>query len=131
MPIFKKPNFRNMKRKLFTTVALLCLFAVCMAAATGIAGSWTGTLKTPDGNEFPLNYTFKTDNGVLTGTAQSPEGMVDIIEAKMKQDSLNFGVMVNDVKAIHSAKYFAAGDSISLNIDFNGEKLHTTLTRAK
>ena len=120
-----------MKRKLFTTAALLCLFAVCMAAATGIAGNWSGTLKTPDGNEFPLNYTFKTDNGVLTGTAQSPEGSVNILDAKINKDSLSFGVMVNDMKIMHNAKYIAAGDSISLSIEFNGDKMHTTLTRAK
>jgi hypothetical protein len=29
----------------------------------------------------------------------------------------------------HSGKYYAQGDSVSLNIDYNGTKFHTTLNR--
>jgi hypothetical protein len=87
-------------------------------------------LNRPDGNEYPLNYTFKTDNGNLTGTAQSPQGTVDITDGKIKGDSLSFSLESNGAKIGHTGKYLSAGDSVSLNIDFNGMKFHTTLKRA-
>ena len=31
---------------------------VCFAIVADLAGKWTGSLKTPDGNEFPLTYNF-------------------------------------------------------------------------
>jgi hypothetical protein len=119
-----------MGRKLFTTVALLCCFTAVFAFFADVNGKWSGVLSTPDGNQFPLNYTFKTDNDKLTGTAQNPQGTVDITDGKIKGDSLSFNVEANGAKIGHSGKYFSDGDSVSLNIDFNGMKFHTTLKRA-
>jgi len=120
-----------MKRKIFTTTALVCCFVICLAAAATLNGKWTGTLKTPDGNQFPLTYTFKTDSGKLTGTAESPEGKWDITGGKIDGDDFSFVVTVNDdTKIAHTGKYFSQGDSASLNIDMHGQKFHTTLKRA-
>ncbi len=119
-----------MKKKLFITAALLCSFAVVFAFFADVNGEWSGVLSTPDGNEYPLTYTFKTDNDKLTGTAQNPQGTVDITDGKIKGDSLSFNVEANGTKVLHNGKYFSTGDSVSLNIDFNGMKFHTTLKRA-
>ena len=119
-----------MKRKLFITAALLCSFAVAFAAFADLSGKWAGTLAAPDGNEYPLNYTFKVDNGQLTGSGGSPQGSVDITEGKVKGDSLSFAIDVNGVKVLNTGKYFSAGDSISLNVDYQGYKMHSTLKRA-
>src|SRR3569623_268524 len=119
-----------MKRKLFFTAALLCCFTAVFAYFADINGNWTGTLKTPDGQEFPLNYTFKTDNDKLTGTSSSPQGSVDLAEGKVKGDSVMFSIDVNGVKITHAGKYFATGDSVSMNIEYQGMKFHTTLKRA-
>jgi hypothetical protein len=120
-----------MKRKIFTTTALVCCFVVCLAAAiAALSGKWTGTLKAPDGNEYPLNYTFKVDSGKLTGTGQSPQGTVDLTDGKLKGDSLSFSIDVGGVKILNTGKYYSAGDSISLNIDYQGMKMHSTLKRA-
>ena len=119
-----------MKRKLLITAALLFCFTAVFAYFADLNGNWTGTLKTPDGQEFPLNYTFKSDNGTLTGTAANPQGTVDIAEGKIKGDSLSFSIDVNGVKIGHRGKYFAEGDSVSLNIDYQGMPFHVTLKRA-
>lgn len=119
-----------MKRKLFITAALLCSFAVAFAAFADLNGKWTGMLTAPDGNQYPLNYTFKIDNDKLTGTGQSMQGTIDLTEGKIKGDSLSFAIDVNGVKVINSGKYFSAGDSISLNIDYQGMIMHSTLKRA-
>jgi hypothetical protein len=72
-----------MKKRIFTSVALICCVLVCFAIAADLAGKWTGTLKTPDGNEIPLTYVFKTDSGKLTGTAATPDGEVPISDGKL------------------------------------------------
>jgi hypothetical protein len=119
-----------MKRKIFTTTALVCCFIGAFAFFADLNGKWTGVLTAPDGNQYPLNYSFKIDNDKLTGTGQSPQGTIDLTEGKVKGDSLSFAIDVNGVKVINSGKYFSAGDSISLNIDYQGMIMHSTLKRA-
>ncbi|MDB5136698.1 MAG: glycoside hydrolase [Mucilaginibacter sp.] len=119
-----------MKRKIFTTIAFVCCFAVAFAFFADISGKWTGVLTAPDGNAYPLNYTIKADGDKLTGTGQSPQGVIDLTDGKIKGDSLEFAIDVNGVKILNTGKYYSAGDSISLNIDYQGMKMHTTLKRA-
>ena len=66
-----------MKRKILTTVALLLSFGAAFAWFAGIDGKWSAMLKGPDGNEFPISYTFKTDGATLTGTLTSSIGTFD------------------------------------------------------
>jgi hypothetical protein len=120
-----------MKKRLFTTAALVCCIMVCFAIAGDLAGKWTGTLKTPDGNEIPLTYVFKTDSGKLTGTAATPEGEVPITDGKLiDATDCTFNVSVNGADYKHTAKLYPAADSIGLDIDLGGQKFHTTLKRS-
>jgi hypothetical protein len=125
-------KIKTMKRKIFTTVALLGLFIVGFAIATGLAGKWAGPLKTPDGNVIPLTYVLKTDSGKLTGTAATPEGEVPITDGKLLSSTdFTFTVSVNGEDYKHTGKFYEAADSVGMDIDFNGQKLHTTLKRAQ
>ena len=119
-----------MKRKILFTTLLVCFFIGAFAFFADLNGKWTGVLNAPDGNQYPLNYTFKIDNDKLTGTGQAPQGSIDLTEGKVKGDSLSFAIDVNGVKVINSGKYFSAGDSISLNVDYEGTIMHSTLKRA-
>jgi hypothetical protein len=119
-----------MKRKIFITTALVCCVVAAFAFFADLNGKWAGVLTAPDGNDYPLNYTFKIDNDKLTGTGQSQQGPVDLTEGKVKGDSLSFAIDVGGVKVINTGKYFTAGDSISLTIDYQGMKMHSTLKRA-
>jgi hypothetical protein len=119
-----------MKRKIITTAALVCCFMVCFAIAATLAGKWTGTLKTPDGNEFPLTYVFKTDSGKLTGTAASPNGEVPITDGKFTDATdFTFSVSVNGTDVKHTGKFYPEADSVAMDIDFEGNKMHATLKR--
>jgi hypothetical protein len=119
-----------MKKKLFITTALICCFASAFAFFAGISGKWSGVLTAPDGNEYPLSYTFKTDSDKLSGSGESPQGPLDLTEGKVKGDSLSFAIDVGGVKILNTGKYFTEGDSISLTVDYQGMKMHTTLKRA-
>jgi len=117
-------------KKFFITAALLCTFGAAFAYFADMNGNWTGSLSAPDGNQYPLNYTFKIDGDKLTGKASSPEGSVDLNNGKVKGDSLWFSIDVNGTAIPHAAKYYASGDSIGMSMDFQGMKFHSTLKRA-
>jgi hypothetical protein len=119
-----------MKRKIFITTALLCCCAVAFAFFADMNGKWAGAVTAPDGNEYPLNFTFKIDADKLTGTGTSAQGSVDLTDGKVKSDSLSFAFDVGGVKVLNTGKYFATGDSISLTVDYQGMKMHSTLKRA-
>lgn len=119
-----------MKAKIMTTMLLMCSFIVCLAvAAADLNGKWTGLLKTPDGNEFPLSYVFKVDGDKLTGTATGPNGDTPITAGKVDGANFTFSLGVNGSDITHTCKYYSDGDSVSVNIDFNGAKMHAQLKR--
>ena len=117
-----------MNRKLFITTAFVCCFMVCLAVIADLNGKWTGTLKTPDGTEIPLTYTFKVDGDKLTGTAESPQGVVTVDDGKVSGNDFTFKVTVDGNEYPHAGKLYA--DSCALDVTFSGQKLHTTLKRS-
>jgi hypothetical protein len=119
-----------MKRKVFTTTLLVCCFAVCLAAIADLTGKWAGTLKTPDGEEMPVNYTFKANGDKLTGNGASPDGDIPIKDGKINGADFSFTVTYNGTDIKNTGKFYAEADSVALDIDFNGTKMHTTLKRA-
>ena len=120
-----------MKRKFFTTVLSVFGFVFCMAAVIAdLNGTWTGTLTVPDGQQYPLNYTFKIQGDTLTGMASSQRGSVDFSNGHVNGDSLSFAIAVNGEDAINKGKYFSDGDSISLTVYYKEMIMHSTLKRA-
>jgi hypothetical protein len=117
-----------MKRKIITTTALVCCFMVCLAAIADLSGKWTGMIKTPDGNDLKINYVFKVDGNKLTGTAQGDGQPAPIDSGKINGNDFSFSVSNPEgVIFKHTGKYY--GDSVSMNIDVNGTKIHATLLR--
>jgi hypothetical protein len=119
-----------MKRKTTITLLLICSFAAAFAFFTGISGNWAGELPMGGGNSYPLSYTFKTNDGKLSGFAESEQGNAELTDGRIYGDSLSFAVDAMGMKMLHTGKYFSAGDSISLNIRMNGQNYHATLKRA-
>jgi hypothetical protein len=117
-----------MKKKILITVALLLSFGAAFAYFADMNGKWTAMLKGPDGNEFPISYTFKTDGSKLTGTVTSQIGTFDISDGLVKGDSLWFTADLKNMKIKNKGKYYGDGDSISLRV--GARSTHTTLKRA-
>jgi|SRR6185312_4206100 len=119
-----------MKRKILTTIILLGFFAVCVAAVVAdLNGKWGGVLNAPDGNQYPLAYTFKIDGEKLTGTLEANGMSVPLDSGVVKGDKVKFSVTVNGNAFAHTGQYYAAGDSVGMDVDFMGTKTHTTLKR--
>jgi hypothetical protein len=120
-----------MKRKIVTTAALICCFVVCLAAAVAdVNGKWIGSIKAPDGKDYPITYTFNVSGDKLTGSVQVTGDPKTINDGKITGADLTFAIIADDGKTIpHTGKYYAVGDSIAMDVDYEGAKLHTTLKR--
>jgi hypothetical protein len=118
----------TMKIKILTTAALLFFFGAVFKYFAGIDGKWSAMLKGPDGNEFPITYTFSTSGTTLNGTLTSSIGTFNISDGMVKGDSLWFTANVNTMKIKNIGRYYADGDSISLRV--GARSTHTTLKRA-
>jgi hypothetical protein len=116
-----------MKKKLFTTFALVCGgLMVCLAVMADLTGKWTGAVKTPNG-DFPVSYTFKVEGEKLTGTADSEQGSMPITDGKVNGTNFSFGLDFNGVALKTTGKYL--GDSITIDVDYQGTPLHGVLKR--
>jgi len=117
-----------MKRRILTTAALVCFITVCFALIADMTGKWTGTVRTPDGNDLQIYYVFKVDGDKLTGTAKGDGDATPIDSGKIVGNNFSFSVTNPEGTVFkHSGKYY--GDSVSMNIEFSGNKLHATLKR--
>ena len=116
-----------MKKKIVTTALLLFCFFAGFATIENLNGRWTGTLKTDQGDEYPLVYYFKIDGGQLTGTAKTPKGDMPINDGEMTGNTFSFNVIVNNMEIDHTGKFY--GDSVGVDISLGDQKAHTTLKR--
>lgn len=116
-----------MKTRIFATFLFLTCFFYASATTENLGGKWTGLLKTDQGDEYPLMYTFKIDGTALTGTAKTPKGDLPINDGKITGDKFTFDVILNNMEIDHEGKFY--GDSVGVDISLGDAKSHATLTR--
>jgi hypothetical protein len=122
-----------MKKILSLCVAVLLVAGAATAFAADVTGTWTGSVKTPDGQSFDLSFTFKQDGTKLTGSVQGPQGdPIEISEGKIEDGKVSFSVSFNGMTIKHEGTF--SGDEIKLTTktdqgDFPGGAL--VLTRSK
>jgi hypothetical protein len=120
-----------MKKKLLLTTALAGCLMICLAAIADLSGKWTSSFTAPDGSQYPLTYTFKVDGSKLTGTLETSGMEVPIDSGVVNNDAVSFSVTVQGATYSHKGKYYAAGDSIGVDVAFEGGKSHMTMKRAQ
>jgi hypothetical protein len=122
-----------MKRLLYFCAALAMMFPAATMRAADVTGTWSGEMKTPDGNSFQLTFTFKQDGDKLTGTVQGPQGdPIDISNGKVDGDKFSFDVSFNGMTIHHDCT--VDGDEVKMTTksesgDFPGGQL--TLKRVQ
>lgn len=106
---------------------------ICLAVAVAdLTGKWNGDVKTPEGDIATLTYNFKVDGDKLTGTAESNGNPVNIEEGKVNGNDITFKVTIPEGDVIpHVGKFYPEADSVAMDLNFKGFKMHTTLKRAK
>jgi len=120
-----------MKRKLLITTLLLGCFFAALAVIADLNGKWAGTFNAPDGNQYPLTYSFKIDGSALTVTLDAAGMSVPIDSGMVKGDDVSFSVNVQGATYSHKGKYYSAGDSVAFDVTFEGNKSHLLLKRAQ
>jgi hypothetical protein len=76
---------------------LLLASASFVFAQNPIDGNWKGTRETPNGT-FEINYTFKVEGNVLTGTWKTQFGESKLENGKVDGKKFSFSVAFNDMK---------------------------------
>jgi hypothetical protein len=131
-----------MARRHLALAAALALFALPLAAQTGIAGKWNASVDTPNG-PFMLVFEFIVDAaGKLTGSLQNEFiGSVPIKDGTVNGNDIAFKLSIeggpNGAMNI-GYKGTVKGDELSLTSKFEGEvpgggpaEQSVKLTRAK
>lgn len=123
-----------MKTLLSICAALILALGTASVHAADVTGSWSTAMKTPDGQSFPLTFTFKQDGSALTGTVQGPQGdPIAINNGKIDGNSLTFDVSFNGM-TIHHSCTVTGDDEIKMTTKSdsgNFPSVELTLTRIK
>jgi hypothetical protein len=102
---------------------LVLIAALAMtASAADIAGTWKGSLETPQGT-IENTFVFKVDGAKLTGTVTAGQfGDANISEGKVDGDNISFAVVRdfngNEFKMTYKGK--VSGAEMKLTLSFPG-----------
>jgi len=100
-------------------LAIGFLLAAAPAFAADVDGKWTGSVDSPNG-AVEVNYTFKAEANVLTGSALAPDGSaVPIKDGQISGTQISFSLTVDFGAGPTTFKY--TGDVSPTQI-----KLHTS-----
>ena len=123
-----------MKTLLSICAALVMTLGTVAMHAADVTGTWSTEMKTPDGQSFPLTFTFKQNGATLNGTVQGPLGdPIAIGNGKIDGATFTFDVSFNGM-TIHHSCTVTGDDEIKMttksdSADFPGIEL--TLKRIK
>lgn len=117
-----------MKKTLLFLLLLAGALGSAVAAIAALDGKWSGTLKGPDGNDYNLSYTFKTEGDKLTGTAETPFGSTPIQNGKISGNDFSFDTNLGGTDVPHKGKIYT--DSLGVDLTYNSMPLHVTLKKA-
>jgi len=94
-------------------------------AQNAIDGNWKGTRETPNGT-FEVNYTFKVEGNVVTGTWKTQFGEAKLEDGKIDGKKFSYTISFNDVKLSSTAELINENEILVKN-----ERGEMKLTRVK
>jgi hypothetical protein len=114
---------KRMRNWIVLSAALLMIAsAKPVFAATDVTGTWTGSLTTPDGSNFPLTFNFKQDGTKVTGSVTTPQGdPVSIDNGKIDGDKLTFETSFNGMTISHVCT--VNGDEIKVSTKTDNDQI--------
>ena len=106
--------------------SLLLLFGCYTAFAQNpIDGNWKGTRETPNGT-FEVNYTFKVEGNVVTGTWKTQFGEAKLEDGKIEGKKFSYTISFNDIKLSSTAELINENEILVKN-----ERGEMKLTKVK
>jgi hypothetical protein len=93
------------------------LFALLTAAsAADLNGKWKGNMKTPDGGNLEINFSFQVNGEKLTGTVANTYGEEQITDGSVKGDDISFIVMAGGGQFKITYKGKLVGEELKFNV---------------
>jgi hypothetical protein len=117
----------------YRALAAGMLLVAGFAFGADVDGKWSGSISTPNG-EMPMNYTFKADKAILTGSTTGPDGNeISIKDGKIDGNKISFSVTFDFGGQEMKVEYkgVVSADQIKLTFDMMGEPSEIILKRTK
>jgi hypothetical protein len=121
-------------KNIFLTIGIAACFVLTFGIMkvrnmnSKLNGDWSGLVATTNGG-CALDYKFEAVGNHLVGTAVSPQGEASI-DGTINGANIDFTISFKGSEVKHTGKYNAANNSIAMDLDLGGAKLHTTLKKA-
>lgn len=93
---------------------IILMLVTSGAFANGINGTWKTQMQGPNGG-MELTFVFKMTDGKLSGVVQSPNGDIEISNAKVNGKNFSFDVSFNDMTIVHDCT-LQEDDTISMKV---------------
>ena len=115
-----------MVRKIqFTALFLLGFAGLCFGQ--DISGKWVATMHRPD-TSFTVTFTFNASGDSLTGSVESPRGVLPISNGKINGSTFSFDVTMGNVTMSHQCVLM--GDSVMVKVPgMQGDTMAIVLKR--
>ncbi|WPR73701.1 hypothetical protein [Algoriphagus sp. NG3] len=111
--------------KYVMTLVLVMVSLVTFGQSNPIDGKWKGSRDTPNGS-FEIEYNFKVEGNMLTGTWKTQFGEAKLEEGKVDGDKFSYSISFNEMK-INNTGELVSEDEIMVKNERGG----MTLTRIK
>lgn len=105
--------------KLLSAVTIFLLFAAFTGTDTGIDGTWTATMNTPNG-EAEITYNFEVEGDTLTGTVVGGMGEIEILNGEVEGKEFSFDTKFNGITVSHDCE-LQNEDKIVMEFTFEGQ----------
>src|SRR5712692_4724345 len=116
-----------MKNRLSWRIVVLGLMLSLVAAAADVSGKWKAEFTTPDGTQRVNTFTFKIEDGNLTGTVAGAQDETPIKDGKIAGDEISFSAERPFGTFTYNGK--VSGDEIKFKVNFNDRSFQITAKR--
>ena len=99
-------------KRILPVIMLLLVAMSAYANANNIEGTWQTNIQGPNG-DMQLTFIFKMTDGKLSGVVRSPNGDLEITNAKVNGKEFSFDVSFNDMTIKHDCT-LQEDDTISM-----------------
>ena len=116
-----------MRNRLSWCIVVFGTLLSLVAAAADVSGKWKAEFTTPDGTQRANTFTFKVEDGNLTGTVAGSQDETPIKDGKIVGDEISFSAERPFGKFTYNGKL--SGDEIKFKVTFNDRTFEITAKR--
>ena len=116
-----------MRKRISWRIVVLGVLLTLVAAAADVSGKWKAEFTTPDGTQRVNTFTFKVEDGNLTGTVAGSQDETPIKNGKIAGDEISFSAERPFGTFTYNGKL--SGNEIKFKVTFNERTFEITAKR--